>query len=379
MKNTIKTLFLIFTFIICLISCTNKSNKVAETPTLKSSYADNFYIGAAINDNQILETDTLAIKIIEEQFSTISPENIMKWMYMEPEQNKFDFEMADKYVALGEKNNMFIVGHTLVWHSQLADWVEKINDSTALANSIENHITTIVSKYKGRINTWDVVNEALNEDGTLRESHFYKVLGERFIEQAFKAAAKADPEAELIYNDYNMWKPAKRAGAVRLVKQLQANGAKIDGIGMQAHWGLDSPSLEDIENSIIAYAELGLKVSFTELDVTALPNPWDLDGAAVEQSYAQFEGDPKMNPFPVKLTDSAQTQLAERYEAIFKLFLKHKDKISRVTFWGVTDKQSWLNDWPINGRTNHPLLFDRNYQPKKAYNSVMALKQHNNN
>ena len=379
MKNTIKTLFLIFTFIICLISCTNKSNKVAETPTLKSSYADNFYIGAAINDNQILETDTLAIKIIEEQFSTISPENIMKWMYMEPEQNKFDFEMADKYVALGEKNNMFIVGHTLVWHSQLADWVEKINDSTALANSIENHITTIVSKYKGRINTWDVVNEALNEDGTLRESHFYKVLGERFIEQAFKAAAKADPEAELIYNDYNMWKPAKRAGAVRLVKQLQANGAKIDGIGMQAHWGLDSPSLEDIENSIIAYAELGLKVSFTELDVTALPNPWDLDGAAVEQSYAQFEGDPKMNPFPVKLTDSAQTQLAERYETIFKLFLKHKDKISRVTFWGVTDKQSWLNDWPINGRTNHPLLFDRNYQPKKAYNSVMALKQHNNN
>lgn len=369
---------------LCLNSCNNKKN-TSETDasdsvaSLKNTFKGDFYIGAAINDAQINGTDSLAIHLLKTEFNAITPENIMKWMYMEPEQNKFNFEMSDKYVALGEKNNMYIIGHTLVWHSQLADWVEKINDSAALASSIENHITTIVSKYKGRINSWDVVNEALNEDGTLRESHFYKVLGERFIEKAFKAAAKADPEAELIYNDYNMWKPEKRAGAVRLVKQLQANGAKIDGIGMQAHWGLDGPSLEDIENSIIAYAELGLKVSFTELDVTALPNPWDLDGAAVEQSYAQFEGDPKMNPYPVQLTDSAQTQLAERYEAIFKLFLKHKDKISRVTFWGVTDKQTWLNDWPINGRTNHPLLFDRNYQPKKAYNSVMALKQHNNN
>ena len=374
----------LFSLFICLLGCKTKKESVAvkpettQNPSLKNSFKDDFLIGAALNTNQIKELDTSAVALLKKEFNSITPENDMKWEQIHPAIDSFYFDIADKYLALGEKNNMHIVGHTLVWHSQLAPWMQEVTDSTLMAKYIENHINTIVGRYKGRINTWDVVNEALNEDGTPRESNFYKVMGsEKYIELAFKLAAKADPDAKLVYNDYNLWKPEKRAGVVRLVKQLQKNGVKIDGVGMQGHWSLKGPSIEDIENSIIAYAELGVKVSFTELDVTALPNPWDLNGAAIEQSYEKYEGDPVMNPYPVKLTDSAQTQLANRYEAIFKLFLKHKDKIERVTFWGINDGQSWLNYWPINGRTNHPLLFDRKNKPKKAYHSVLVLKNKN--
>jgi endo-1,4-beta-xylanase len=176
----------------------------------------------------------------------------------------------------------------------------------------------------------------------------------------------------LIYNDYNLWKPEKRAGVVRLVKQLQANNVKIDAVGMQGHWNLTEPTLEEIEKSILAYHELGVQVLITELDITVLPNPWDLEGAEISQN---FEGSATMNPYPEQLPDSVQHQLALRYQDIFKLFLKHRDKIDRVTFWGVNDGGSWLNGWPIRGRTNYPLLFDRDYLPKSAYDSIMALKK----
>jgi endo-1,4-beta-xylanase len=381
MRSISKSFVLLLT-IILVFSCQSKKEEKnekndVEIATLKSSFLNDFYIGAAVNDGHIDGTDTLGINLLKEQFNTITPENVMKWMYIHPQRDTFYFDTSDKYVALGNDNNMHVVGHALVWHSQLAEWMNQVKDSVEMATILKEHISTIVKQYKGKIDSWDVVNEALNEDGTLRESNFYNVMGDSYLELAFKEAAKADPDAQLVYNDYNLWKPEKRAGVVRLVKKLQESGAKIDGVGMQAHWSLLGPSIEDIEKSIIAYSELGVKVMFTELDVTALPNPWDLDGAAVEQSYEQFEGDPVMNPYSNGMPDSVQTKLAERYEDIFKLFLKHKDKISRVTFWGVQDGQSWLNSWPINGRTNHPLLFDRQYLPKKAYEAVIDLKEKN--
>jgi len=380
--RSISKSFVLLLMIVLVFSCQSKKEekkkeKDVEVATLKSSFSNDFYIGSALNDGHIDGTDTLGIELVKNQFNTITPENIMKWMYIHPQRDTFYFDTSDKYVALGQNNNMHVVGHALVWHSQLADWMNQVKDSTEMAMVFKKHISTIVSHYKGKIDAWDVVNEALNEDGTLRESNFYKVMGDSYLELAFKEAAKADPDAELIYNDYNLWKPEKRAGVVRLVKRLQESGAKIDGVGMQAHWSLLGPSIEDIENSIIAYSELGVKVLFTELDVTVLPNPWDLNGAAVEQSYEQFEGDPKMNPYPNGMPDSVQVKLANRYEDIFKLFLKHKEKISRVTFWGVQDGQSWLNGWPIKGRTNHPLLFDREYIPKKAHKAVIDLKEKN--
>jgi endo-1,4-beta-xylanase len=183
-----------------------------------------------------------------------------------------------------------------------------------------------------------------------------------------------DPEANLIYNDYNVYKPEKRAGILNMVKQFIANGTKINGVGVQAHWDLKSPSLEVIEEIILDIHAAGVSVSFTELDISVLPSPWEMVGAEVSQNFSKFEGDPAMDPYPNGLPEAVQDQLAKRYQDIFNLFVKHSDKIERVTFWGVMDKHSWLNDWPIKGRTNHPLLFDRKYKPKTAYKRLLELK-----
>jgi len=239
-----------------------------------------------------------------------------------------------------------------------------------LINRIHDHISTIVGRYKDKVDGWDVVNEALNEDGSLRESNFLKIAGDGFIANAFEFAHEADPQAELYYNDYNLVEPAKRDGAVRLVKSLKDKGIRIDGVGIQAHWELNYPSLEEIEKSIMAYSELGVKVSFTELDISVLPSPWRMPSADVS---IRFENNETMNPYPNGLPDSVQTALADRYKDIFALFNKHKDKIERVTFWGLHDGASWKNGFPIRGRTDYPLLFNRNLEPKKAYWAVVDL------
>jgi endo-1,4-beta-xylanase len=343
--------------------------------TLKTAFKNDFLIGAALGSGYILEKVPLANRLIKSQFSSITPENIMKAEVIHPGKGKYDFSMADKFVAYGQKNKMHIVGHTLVWHSQLTKYANEMNNGDSLRAFLQDHIQTVAGRYAGKINSWDVVNEALNEDGTMRESIFYKQMGEGYIKEAFDLAAKADPKAELYYNDYNIEQPAKRAGAIALIKKLQASGTRIDGVGIQGHWSLLGVPIEEIEASIIAFSELGIKVAFTELDITVIPNPWDLKGAEVNQSFESFEGDPKMNPYPKGLPVSVQKELSKRYADLFKLFLKHKDKISRVTFWGVNDGHSWLNGWPIKGRTNYPLLFDRKYLPKPAYHAVLKLKK----
>lgn len=369
----IKSLLLLSISTILLVSCNNKIIKKGATyNSLKNTFKGDFYIGTAINESQILEKNEAEEKLIAKEFNSITPENIMKSMFVQPTKGNFQFDLTDKYVSYGEKHNMFIHGHTLIWHSQLASWMSEIKDGNEMKAFMKNHINTVVSRYKGRINSWDVVNEALNEDGTLRKSIFLNTLGESYLIDAFKLAATADPKVDLYYNDYNLCEPAKRTGAVKLIKTLQENGAKIDGIGMQGHWKLDKPSLEEIEKSIVTYSNLGIKVAITEFDINVLQNPWDIVGADVNQKAAASE---KMNPYPNNLPDSIQVKLAERYEAIFKIFLKHKDKISRVTLWGVHDGQSWLNDWPIEGRSNYPLPFDRNLEPKKAYFSIIDVKK----
>lgn len=364
--------FLVLVTLLALSSCNKMHKSPDKVVSLKNAYNEDFFIGAALDTNQIKEKDPMVSSLITKEFNSITAENCMKSMFIHPEKDKFDFKMTDKFVAYGEKHNMFIHGHTLLWHSQLAPWIGQIKDSATMANVLTNHITTIVSKYKGRINSWDVVNEALNEDGTLRKTVFLDTYGKDYLKLAFKLAAKADSKTDLYYNDYNLCQPTKRKGAVALVKDLQKNGVKIDGVGEQGHWNLTSPSLEEIEKTILDFSALGVKVSFTELDISVLPNPWDVVGADVNQ---KSEASEKMNPYPKGLPEAIQIQLAARYEAIFKLFIKHQDKIDRVTFWGVNDGQSWLNDWPINGRTNYPLLFDREFKPKKGYNSVMNIKE----
>lgn len=354
--------------------CESSSTDLAQpTPSLKTAYEPSFFIGAAAGTSHILGEDSAALQLLQQEFNALTAENDMKWMHIHPQPDSFHFDIADRFIQLCLDNDMYAVGHTLVWHSQLADWVQEVEDSAAMAKVLQHHIATIVGRYKGRIKAWDVVNEALNEDGTLRSSIFYDLMGEAYIEEAFKQAAIADPEAELIYNDYNMWKPEKRAGAIRLVKNLQEKGIKIDGVGMQGHWSLVGPDLVDIENSIREYAALGVKVHITELDITVLPNPWDLEGAAVEQNFDAYIGDERMDAYRQGLPDSVQQQLAERYTGAFKIFLKYREDIKRVSFWGIHDGHSWLNGWPIQGRTNHPLLFDRTYQPKLAYQQLLDL------
>ncbi|WP_207434720.1 endo-1,4-beta-xylanase [Sabulibacter ruber] len=353
------------------------STNLAEETSLKKIFKDDFYIGAALNHRQATGQDPKAEAIIAQHFSTISPENLLKWESVHPQPTTFNYKPADAYVALGKKHKQFIVGHALVWHQQTPKWVfEDEAGQPAIKEQLlkrqTEHIMAVAGRYKGQINGWDVVNEALNDDGTMRQSKWYKIAGDDFLANAYQTAQKADPKAELYYNDYNLWKPAKRDGAIKLVKSLQAKGLKVTGIGMQGHWGLESPSIQQIEESIVAFSKLG-NVMITELDIDVLPNPSNRAGADID---ATFEFDQKYNVYTNGLPNEVQQKLAKRYADIFTLFHKHRDKITRVTFWGVTDADSWLNDWPIKGRTSYPLIFDRNYQPKPALQAIVqAVKK----
>lgn len=360
-------LFLLGILVISQFSCA----QYVETASLKNNYKNTYFIGTALNAEHILEKNAIANQLIVKEFNAITPENHMKAENIHPEKNKYDFFLADKFVELGQKNNMYIVGHTLIWHSQLPKFVKQISNADSLKMFMEDHIAQVAGRYAGKINSWDVVNEAIEDNGTFRKSVFYDLLGEDFIKLSFDLAAKADPNAILYYNDYNNEQPIKRKATIAMIKKLQASGTKINGVGIQGHWSINSLNLKEIEDAIVEYASLGIKVAFTELDLTVLPNPWDLKGADVNQN---FPNSPFMNPYPESLPDSVQAVLATKYAELFTLFNKHADKIERVTFWGVNDGGSWLNDFPIRGRTNYPLLFDRNYQPKPAYFSVLGLQ-----
>ena len=359
--------------VIALAGCLSTSNR----GTLKEAFQDKFLIGVAVNRSQIHQRNEEENRLITAEFNSLTGENDMKWMHIHPKKDVYNFEHADKLVALAEANDMFLVGHTLVWHSQLAPWAFKTDegnpiDSVELTRRMRDHIHTIVGRYKGKVNGWDVVNEALAEDGSLRKSQFFEIGGDGFIEKAFRFAHEADPEAELYYNDYNIVNANKRDGAIRIVKNLQEKGIRIDGVGIQGHWGLTYPSLGEIETAIEKYAALGVKVMITELDVSVLPSPYRMPTADISQ---RFQNTPEMNPYTQGLPDSVQRQLADRYAAIFKLFNKHSDKISRVTFWGLHDGVSWKNNFPIRGRTDYALLFDRERKPKDAYRAVLATAE----
>ena len=346
-----------------------------STPALRDAYRNDFYIGVAINAAQITGQDQRGDALIESQFDSISPDNALKWEKVHPQPDKYDFRLADQYVAFGEEHHMFIVGHNLVWHEQVPAWVfhdaqGNLLGRDALLARMRDHIYTVVGRYKGRIQSWDVVNEALNEDGTLRQSKWSKIIGDDFIEKAFQYAHEADPQAQLTYNDYSLENEAKRNGAIALIKRLKAQGIPIASVGIQGHDSLAWPSIEDEDATISAFARLGVKVVISELDIDVLPRDPKMFSAEVSLKMRQ---DPKMNPYANGLPPAVEQQLAKRYADLFAVFLKHRDTVTRVTFWGVTDKDSWLNDWPVKGRTSYPLLFDRNDQPKPAFQAVIGV------
>ena len=359
-----------------LFACT-PSAKIS-TPTLKDALAGKFRIGTAINDEQASGKDTLSVNVITQQFNSITAENCMKSEVIQPQEGVFDFTQADRFVDFGMKNNMYIHGHTLVWHSQVPAWFfvdDQGNDVSrdVLIERMKNHIFTLVNRYKGKVKSWDVVNEAIMDDGSLRQSKFYTIIGEDYIRLAFEFAHEADPDAVLIYNDYSMAHEGKRNGVVKMVQNLREQGVTIDGIGMQGHLNMTFPPVDEFEKSLLAFADLGVQVTISELDLTILPSPQPgVNSADVSLNY---EYQKQMNPYPDGLPDSVATAWTNRYNEFFRLFLKHSDKISRVTLWGVTDSQTWRNNWPMPGRTDYPLLFDRNYQPKAIVKQIIDMAE----
>lgn len=369
MHKKIKILLSLIIAII-LLGCSKNNDNPDQ---LKDYFKDYYYIGTALNNKQILEKKSKAIELVKKQFNSITPENMLKWENVHPEPNVYNFEPVDSFIAFGEKNNMFIIGHTLLWHQQTPDWVFQDADGNLIPRDtlllrLKDHIQTVVGRYKGKIHGWDVVNEAIDEEGNYRNSKWLEIIGDDFIEKAFQFAYEADHEVELYYNDYNMWYPGKIEGVTKLIKNLQSKNIKVDGIGLQGHWGLDYPSNEEIDFALGAYSKLNVNLMITELDVAVLPLPDNNTSAEITKNY---ELEKKYNPYPGEFPDSMQVKLGLRYQDFFNLFNKYKESITRVTFWGIGDGDSWKNNWPVRGRTSYPLLFDRNYLPKPAFDYVI--------
>jgi len=347
----------------------------SDKPALKDVFAGHFLIGGAFNRNLVSGKDPNAAAIAIKHFNTATSENDMKWSLIHPQPDQYNWEPADRFVDFAEKNNMVPIGHCLVWHVQVPRWTFRDDSGNlltrdALLARMKDHIMSVVGRYKGRIKGWDVVNEALKDDGTLRNSRWLRIIGEGseekqydFIAKAFEYAHQADPNAELYYNDYSLdTKKEKCDGAVAIVKHLKSKGLRIDGVGIQLHSGLDYPDKESLEYSIAALAATGVKVMITELDIRTRTRGYR--GADISRINRQSTSDSNA------ADDETQQKLAQKYTELFSVFLKHKNDISRVTFWGVYDRTSWIG--------GSPLLFDRNYQPKQAFDAVINVVQNEN-
>jgi len=391
----------------------------ADQPTLKDACKDYFMVGVAINrtiatdsavraDNVNRNMDQVRkdTALVLEQFNQISPENDLKWQLIHPREGTdgYDFGPADAFVNFGLSNKMYIVGHTLVWHGQTPSWVFRgTNAPPAVTNTpptdlasntnavgtnapggrrfgggpgggfgrftgprasreellarMREHIHTVVGRYKGKIKCWDVVNEALADGGTnvLRNSLWLEIIGPDFIAKAFEYAHEADPEAILRYNDYGLENPAKRHKLITLIKELQAQKVPVHAIGSQAHVNV-STSFETMDQALAEMKTLGLPIHITELDVNSAASGQRSTSGDVAANASTTQGG---------LVDDANRRQAEAYAGIFRAFIKHREVVDVVTFWGANDAVSWR----AQGR---PLLFDRNNQPKPAFDAVIT-------
>ena len=352
--------------------------------TLKDAYANEFLIGTimpgGLDPDATFTDDPIELGVVARDFNALTAENCMKPMFMQPNEGEYFFKASDFCVDFAEANSMVLVGHTLVWHAMTADWFFKdeagqLPGRELMLERMRAHIDNVVGRYKGRIPYWDVVNEAVLHQGAgnsakFRESPWFKAIGEDYIELAFRHTHAVDPDAKLYYNDYNMTKKEKVDFVLEMVSEMRANGVPIHGVGMQGHWMLDWPSLSDIEYTLRTFADAGIPVSITELDISVLPDAPSHSGANVTDDVEYAE---KYNPYSQSIPDEVLQKQADRYHEIFELFLKYKSNIERVTFWGTSDSQSWKNSYPMKGRTDYPLLFDRKFNSKPAYHSLLKL------
>jgi len=352
-------------------------------PSLKEAYKGAFLVGTAVNTQIVSGEDALSQALVPLHFNTITAENVMKTEVVNPQPGVYDFSAADAFVDYGERHGMFIIGHTLVWHNQTPAWFfqdEKGQPNTreAQIERMRRHIEAVAGRYAGRVHAWDVVNEVIGDDGKYRPTSWVNAIGDgdELVRLAFKFTSQYAPNTELYYNDFNAWRPEKRDGIVRMVKMLKDAGIRIDGIGIQGHWGLNFPSTEHIEAAIDAYAALGVKVMITELDVDVLPLTKEGQIIGTGMSHPQFqlpEFERFLDPYKDGLPKDVQQQLADRYAELFGIFYRKREAIDRVTLWGVQDGMSWKNGYPIPNRTNYTLLFDRARQPKPALEAVLKV------
>jgi endo-1,4-beta-xylanase len=337
----------------------NESGTVTNPDSLKGLkdyYKDYFPIGVAVAPGSLKGPQS---ELILKHFNSLTAENVMKPALIHPEENRYFWNNADIISDYAKANGMKMRGHTLCWHKQTAPWMFKdaagntVSKEVLLAR-LKDHITQVVTRYKGKVYAWDVVNEAIDDDDSkfYRESDWYKICGEEYISKAFQWAHEADPDAILFYNDYNTESPGKRDKVYKLLKQLLDAGVPVHGIGLQGHWNINKPSENDLRDAIDKYSTLGLKIQITELDVSV---------------YTSDQTDKADNVFTA---EREQKQL-EKYKMIFRVFRDYKKVITGVTFWNVSDKSSWLDNFPVRGRKNFPLLFDQNLKPKKAYWEVV--------
>ena len=329
---------------------------------LKDYFTGYFFVGASIAPQ---ETEGEVAKLILREFNTITAENAMKMGPIHPAEDRYVWNEADQIVDFARKNGLKMRGHTLCWHNQTPSWL--FLDSTGnqiskagLLDRLKAHITTIMHRYKDAIYAWDVVNEAISDqtDEYLRVSPWYSICGEEYIAKAFQYAHAADPEALLFYNDYNAWKPEKRAKIIRLIRSLQEQGVPIHGIGIQGHWSIYGPDEAELEAALEEYRSLGLIIHITELDVSVYP-------PESGRRDKRPDEDDSFTPEKVKLQE-------QQYEQIFQVLVNYKDDIQSITFWNVSDQRTWLDRFPVRGRKNYPLLFDANLQKKTAYWRVVA-------
>ena len=347
------------------VSNKSKHNDTDTTTSLGEVYKQYFPVGVAVAP-QMLDDSTQRTMIIK-QFKSVTPENIMKPERIHPKLDSFSWKEPDRLVNFAMNNGLKIRGHVLVWHSQTPDWFfrDKNGDllsKEALLKRMKNHIDSVVGRYKGRIYAWDVVNEAISDDpdGFYRQSLWYKICGEDYIARAFQYAHQADPNAVLFYNDYNTYLEPKRTHIYKMLKKLVDEGVPVTGVGMQAHWNIYEPSEKEIRTTIDTFASLNLAVQLTELDISI------------------FRAEPKSRDLlpgeDVMYTDSLKHLQVLQYKNIFDVCRDEKEKITGITFWGLADNYTWLDNFPVHHRKNFPFLFDTLYKPKPSFWAVTKFK-----
>ncbi|MCY7420961.1 MAG: endo-1,4-beta-xylanase [Chitinophagaceae bacterium] len=357
-------------WVMLFLSCAAPKNSGAlheagtskSTKGLKDYYKNYFAIGGAVSP-MALHTEEAGL--ILQQFNSLTAENAMKMGLVHPGEEVYNWSGADSIATFAKQNNLKLRGHNLCRHNQTPTWLFK--DATGkqvskevLLKRLKDHITTVVSRYKGTIFAWDVVNEAISDkkDEYLRHSEWFNICGEEYIAKAFEYAHEADPNALLFYNDYNEIDPIKRDKIYKLVKGLKDAGVPIHGVGLQAHWAINEPNKEALVNMLEQFALPGLKVQITELDISVYPKEHNARGAR------QVDTD-------TLLTNEKEQLQIEKYKMCFKVFRKYRKMISGVTFWNIPDRSSWLDNFPVRNRKDYPLLFDKKLNPKKAYWEVI--------